>query len=424
LDDAYGVRARALEDLTAQPGPDAIDQFVATQMVPESVNDATWDTLRQIRRVGAAAGGVSISVAPGVVTIGFRGPESADVTLRLEPETPWRVVEVQITPVTGGDRSGPGVHLDWDSADQQLAALVDEGFSGSVLLVRDGQVVLDKGYGLADRTSGRPVQTDIQFDIGSTPIAFTRAAVLLLAQQGRLSLDDALTTHFDDVPADKSAITIGQLMTGASGLPNFHHRPGDADRDLTFISRQEAVSRILSQELLFEPGQGDSHSHSAWVLLAAVVEQVSGLSYDRFLDEYFFAPAGMTRTAPYGPNPAFHPSDQATGYGRSDVGTPNIPLNWGPTSWLIMGSGGMVSTPGDLLRWHRYVRSGSVLTGDWLAMLPKAGVTMGGTDRGFLNVIAFSPSQVAILCTNSSDGPDSTSDRVARALINLVQGPE
>src|SRR6185436_16953274 len=96
-------------------------------------------------------------------------------------------------------------------------------------------------------------------------------------EMGKLSTSDPITKFLKNVPQDKSAMTIDHLMRGRSGLPNFHHITGvDQDADLTWIDRDTAVQRILGRELLFAPGQGQAHSHSAWVLLAAIVEVVSG----------------------------------------------------------------------------------------------------------------------------------------------------
>lgn len=421
LEEAYGVRARGLEDMTSRQGDEAIWQFLTNHVAPETHADSLYSVLEEVRRIGSAAGGIMVSARPGVVTVGFRGPRSADVDLALATDPPYKVVSVSILPVSDEPQSSVPP-LAWDDADRQLEGFVGDGFSGSVLLYRDGAVVLEKGYGVADPESGRPVLSDTQFDIGSTPIDFTRGALLLLAQEGQLALDDPITRFFSDVPRDKRSMTLRHLMTAASGLPNFHHLPEDADYDLTWISRDEAVRRILNQPLLFSPGEGDSHSHSAWVLLAAVSELASGMSLEEYLEQRFFGPAGMTRTGPYGPNPGFDVSDQAAGYGNVEVGEPNVPLNWGRTSWLIKGSGGMVSTPGDLLRWHQFLRSGRVLTGRYLALVPERGVHLGDSDRGFLNVVAFDPDQVLILCSNSMGRQGDASWRVGQALIGLARG--
>ena len=87
---------------------------------------------------------------------------------------------------------------------------------------------------------------------------------------------------------------------GESGMPNFHHRAGDADRDLSWIDREIAERRILTAPLLFPPGEGNAHSHSAFTLLSAIVERVTDMSYQDFLKDNFFDPVGMTVTGPFG----------------------------------------------------------------------------------------------------------------------------
>ena len=165
-----------------------------------------------------------------------------------------------------------------------------------MLVVRDGKVVLDRGYGLANREKEIPVTKDTIFAVGSTPIDFTRAAILLLVEEEQMGLDEPITSYFDDVPEDKLGVTVEYLMSGQSGLLDFHDVPTDRDPDHAWIDRDEAVRRILASELLFVPGSRREHSHSAWGLLAAIVEIVSDQSYQEFTRERLFDPAGMQDT--------------------------------------------------------------------------------------------------------------------------------
>ena len=156
------------------------------------------------------------------------------------------------------------------------------------------------------------------------------------------------------------SITIRHLMTGRSGLPDFHDIPSDDNPDHTWIDRDEAVKRIFAQKLLFAPGEGPRHSHSAWGMLAAIIEVVSGQSYPQFTKERLFEPAGMKDTGFFGDQ---IPEDRiAVGYGFKKSSEPNSPPNWGKTSWLVMGSGGQVSTLSDMLRWETIMKSGEILS--------------------------------------------------------------
>lgn len=236
---------------------------------------------------------------------------------------------------------------------------------------------------MVDPDDDKPVAIDTIFGIGSRPIDFTVAGTLLLAQRGEISLDDPITKYFEDVPSDKASMTLRHLMTGRSGLPDFHGIPSDWDQDLAWIDRMEAERRILAQSLLFEPGEEESHSHSAFGLLAAVIERVAEKDYMTFLTEHFFEPAGMIRTGEYGSLDGHNVSDFAVGRGQSFVGEPNIPPNWGKTSWLVKGSGGMYSTLDDLLKFYTFVRTSGVLEERYLGWFLGSSIHFDGSERGF-----------------------------------------
>lgn len=313
--------------------------------------------------------------------------------------------------------------LSWDTLEARMDAEAKAGFSGAVLVVRDGKIVLDRGYGLANREEKIAATKDTIFAIGSTPIDFTKAGILLLIQDKKLALDEKLPAFFEGVPEDKRAITVGYLMTGRSGLRDFHDVPTDRDPDHSWIDRGEAVKRILAQELLFEPGKGREHSHSAWGLLAAILEIRSGKSYPEFARERLFAPAGMKDTGFFGePIPK---ERLAIGYGMKKDGETNAPPFWGKTSWLVMGSGGMVSTTGDLLRWNRAMREGRILPKESAEKFfgPVGSVFDGGDMYGFEILYTEGPGSQFILVSNAVDRASRAKfEKLGQDLVGLVQG--
>ncbi len=291
----------------------------------------------------------------------------------------------------------------WDNLEETLDQFAKDGFEGAVLVTRGGKVVLEKAYGLANREKEIKNSIETVFAIGSAPIDFTHAGILLLKDQGKLDLDDPITKFFSDVPADKRNITIRQLMTGGSGLPNFHDLPSDENPDHTWIDRDEAIRRIFAQPLLFEPGTGKQHSHSAWGVLAAIIEVVSGESYPQFTTQRLFKPAGMNDTGFFGQTV---PEDRiAVGYGRKKSSEPNSPPNWGRTSWLVMGSGGQVSTLGDMLRWEQAMKSGKILSPESTKLYQRNGdgLSADGDDFGFEFMHSRNPDQLFMLITNTSN---------------------
>ncbi len=300
----------------------------------------------------------------------------------------------------------------------EMEAAAQDGFDGGVMVVRDANIIFEKAYGFANREKKIPNRIDTIYAIGSAPIDFTKAAIFLLRDRGKLELEDSLGKFFHDVPADKRDITIRELMTGQSGLPDFHDLPGDKDPDHTWIDRDEAVRRMFAQRLLFDPGSGEQHSHSAWGLLAAIVEVASGQSYPQFTREHVFQPLGMRDTGFFGePLPE---ARTAVGYGHRKAGEPNSSPHWGPTSWLVMGSGGQVSTLRDMFRFAVGMRAGTVLTAqstrDYLNL--SGGLSQDGDMYGFEFMHSADPRAMFLLISNSIDSTAKREqfDRLGRSI--------
>jgi len=154
--------------------------------------------------------------------------------------------------------------------DRYVRELAGYGYSGSVLVEQHGEVVLDQGYGLADRAHNMPFTADTLFDIASISKPFTAAAVLRLEMRGKLKVEDKLGRFFPDAPPDKAAITLHQLLTHTSGLPESIGQEYDP------LARKGFLRRVFATKLLFPPGGRFSYSNVGYSLLAAVVEQVSG----------------------------------------------------------------------------------------------------------------------------------------------------
>ncbi|MFG0329046.1 MAG: serine hydrolase [Phycisphaerales bacterium] len=360
------------------------------------------------------------------LVMNFEPPGEAMETLvlDLESSTPHRIRNLAIV-------GGPSLHepaepsvsetLTWSSLRDRLDREREAGFDGVVLLVRDGEVAIEEAFGFANRQEGVANTVDTVFALGSAPIDFTLVGILMLQQEGELALSDPITKYFDAVPADKRSITIEHLMTGASGLQNFHDLPGDRDPDHTWIDREEAVRRILDHKLLFEPGTSREHSHSAWGLLAAIIEIVSGESYQEFTRTRLFEPIGMNDTGFHG-DPV--PADRlAIGYGDRSDGPVNAPPYWGRTSWLVMGSGGQVSTAPDMRRWIKAIHERRFLNEENTRrfMRLSRGLLNGGNDYGFDIFYTYSRDSYLILLANGVNGETRRAvSRFAHDLADLV----
>lgn len=304
----------------------------------------------------------------------------------------WLIIlSLKATTLPAQDTSLRELELTKDNTDEIFDRLEQHGFSGVIYLKLNQIEELKRPFGMANENLNVANELTTIFDIGSRPIDFTKASILLLDQRREISMDNPISTYFENVPADKQTMTLQHLMSGQSGLPDFLHNLSDRDPDLAYLDRKTALQRILNQDLLFAPGTDRRHSHGAFGLLAILIEKVSGLDYFEFLNENFFEPAGMTRTNEYGHAGEFTLSDFAVGGGPQQVGLPNIPPNWGPASWLIRGSGGMYSTLDDMLKFYSYVRSTKVLDTSHNYILKSPSVNLDGTMHGFELFSAFQP---------------------------------
>jgi len=243
--------------------------------------------------------------------------------------------------------------------DAYLQPFLDaRGFSGAVLLSRQGRIVLAKGYGMANEEIGVPNTIKTKFQIASVSKSFTAAAVLLLEERGRLALKDPVARFIPDFAAG-DRITIHHLLAHTSGIPDVNGF-SDYDRQSRFPQTLETiVSWFKNRPLAFAPGDRYQYSNSNYNLLALIIEKASGRSYGAFLKENIFDPLGMRDTGHPASAAALLPG-RASGYvptGAADV--ENAPyLDW----TVKTGNGSLYSTVEDLYRWDRALRTETILS--------------------------------------------------------------
>jgi CubicO group peptidase (beta-lactamase class C family) len=311
-----------------------------------------------------------------------------------------------------------------DSGSDAIGAYLEEqaaaGFSGAVLVRRGDDTLVERGLGLADRERGIPVAPETVFSIGSITKEFTAATVLRLAELGRLRVDDPLPRFLDGVPADKHAITVRQLLRHRSGLPEY-----SGLRDFERVSRADGIRTILDLPLVFAPGTQELYSNPGYTLLAAIVEEASGRTWEQAVREHVYVPAGMTRSGFYGERR--RPSAEvAIGYEGSSAAARNAPDGWGPASWSLKGAGGAVSTAGDLARWVDALRGGRLLRASSRAIAlpdPRGVLAYGGANMfGFNAVVHEAPDALVVVLSNSSAPRRLRADEVGRGLERLLFG--
>lgn len=221
-------------------------------------------------------------------------------------------------------------------------------FSGSVLVARDGEILLDKGYGLANREWLIPNASDTKFRLGSITKQFTAVAIMILNQRGLVDLDAPIKAWVPDAPAAWDQVTVRRLLAHTAGVPNFTSFDDFLATKTLPVTVDGLIARFRDRPLDFQPGEGRKYSNSGYVLLTAVIEKASGRSYAEFLNENVFQPLGMSDTG-YDVNTVVLPR-RASGYAPSAGGVVNA--NYWDMS-IPQGAGGLYSTTHDLLKWEQ-----------------------------------------------------------------------
>jgi CubicO group peptidase (beta-lactamase class C family) len=265
-----------------------------------------------------------------------------------------------------------------DPVGDYLARTLPDGFSGTVLAGRGGDITYCEGFGLADRDAGTAATCDTVYDVMSITKQFTAAAVLKLEMMGELRVTDPIGTHLGPVPADKRRITLHHLLTHTSGLAE-----GLGD-DYDVLSREDMLSGTLASRLVATPGEEFHYSNLGYSVLAAVVEKASGLGYEQFLARHLFSPAGMRDTGYVIP----HWSQERIAVEYDETGTSQGRPNDHPWAqdgphWNLRGNGGMLSTARDMFRWHQALTDDTVLSASARQKLFTPQVRIPDTDMGY-----------------------------------------
>jgi D-alanyl-D-alanine carboxypeptidase len=295
----------------------------------------------------------------GVDNIRFRHIGEADGRVeRLTTPRPSSALDLVLQRLTQADALAALA----DHAEEQAQA---GEFAGAVLVARRGKVLLQDAWGQADRTAGVANTPATRFRIGSMNKMFTAVATLQLAEAGKLRLDDPIGRHLPGYPNKQVAakVTVRHLLTHTGGTGDIFGPEFDQHR-LRLREHRDYLKLYGSRGLNFEPGTRFEYSNYGFVLLGALIEQVSGESYDDYVGDHVFRPAGMGSTGAL-PESVEVP-DRAVGYLRLSPGGA-----WEPNTytlrWRGTAAGGGYSTVGDLLRFAQALGSGRLLSEATLA---------------------------------------------------------
>lgn len=258
------------------------------------------------------------------------------------------------------------------NADGVMTAFADPGvFSGAVLVAKDGKPVFRKAYGFADREWNVANTPETRFRLGSITKQFTATAILQLAEQGNLSVDEPISKYYPQAPAAWAPITLKHLLTHTSGIPSYTAIPSFFNQQARLDKTpEEIIALTRDKPLEFTPGSKYAYDNTGYILLGYVVEKVSGRPYAAYLQDHVFTPLGMKDTG-YDVSDAILPR-RAAGYSVAGGKAKNAAFL---AMTLPYAAGSLYSTVDDLLTWDQALHAGKVIK--------PASVAAMFTDYGF-----------------------------------------
>ncbi len=241
--------------------------------------------------------------------------------------------------------------------DDAVRSFIPNHFMGTVLVARGDKVLFSKGYGFANLEWDIPNTPDTKFRIGSISKQFTAVLILKLEEQGKLSVNDPLKKYIPDQPAAWDKITLFNLLTHTSGLPDYTGLPDYPKLQTLPTTPGEIMARFRDKPLEFQPGEKMKYCNSGYVVLTYVIEKVTGGSYEKFLQDQILTPVGLKDT---GYDSAAHViRHRAIGYllnSNNEIETSHF-----VDMTVPQGAGALYSTTEDLLKWELALFGGKIL---------------------------------------------------------------
>ncbi len=234
-------------------------------------------------------------------------------------------------------------------ADEYMAAVLKvDGFSGSILVARDGKPIVSKAYGMSNIELNVPNTPRSIYRLGSVTKQFTSMAIMMLQERGKLSVSDPICKYVAECPDIWKPITLKQLLTHTSGITNYTAFPDFATTTVLPTKTDTIIDRLKKQPLDFAPGEKFSYSNSGYFLLGVVIGKASGKTYADFLQENIFDPLGMKQSGYDDPLRII--PDRASGYQKR--GGKIINASYTDMS-VPYAAGSLYSSTGDLLIWDQ-----------------------------------------------------------------------
>jgi CubicO group peptidase (beta-lactamase class C family) len=254
------------------------------------------------------------------------------------------------------------------------SAYAPDGPGAAALVARGGEILFLDATGMADLELGVPLEPDMVFEIGSITKQFTAAAIMMLAEEGKLAVGDPITKHLPDYPSYGRGITIEHLLTHTSGIVSYTGIPGYmASKVMQDVTPSELIAVFEDLPVEFAPGERWAYNNSGYILLGAIVEAASGMSYADFVERRIFEPLGM-RQASYGSSSRIIPG-RASGYDGGEDGVVN-------QRYLSFtqpyAAGSLMMTVEDWYRWSRALFGGDVVSAESLERMTTPFVLTNG----------------------------------------------
>jgi CubicO group peptidase (beta-lactamase class C family) len=321
--------------------------------------------------------------------------------------------------------------------DTILSQLADQdGFSGAVLVARDGEILISEGYGMANHDWDVPNTAETKFRIGSITKQFTAMSILLLQEAGKLTVNDPICTYIEDCPEAWADVTIEHLLLHTSGIPSLTDFPDYVQFMGVHTTPEATIQRFSDKALDFQPGSEWYYSNSGYILLGYIIKEVSGQSYQAFLNDNIFEPLTLTGTG-YDDDRRII-KNRAVGYENSTRVASFIDMS------VPYSAGALYSTVGDLYTWIQALVDGevvpeAVLDAMWEASVPipdapdvnyayglisyaienHAVVGHSGSINGFSSILNYFPDdKVTIIVLSNMEGGGV--DQVVESTLQIL----
>lgn len=260
--------------------------------------------------------------------------------------------------------------IKWQQLDEHFTKeFKTRGFNGNVLVAQNGKILYQKAFGLADFKTGDSLKLTTAFQIASVSKQFTATAIMMLKERGLLAYNDTVQKFLPDFPYP--GITIRMLLTHRSGLPNYIYFTDNLlkNKNTTLTNKDLLYLLILHKPAVYyRPDRVFDYSNTGYVILASIVEKISGVAFEDFIAANIFAPLGMTHSFVYNKSRQIEKTNCAKGFVSKKREYDDNYLNG------ITGDKGIYSTVEDLFKWDQNLYSGKILK---LSTLEEAFEPMG-----------------------------------------------